>query len=130
MQVRKAPRFEKLIASGRDLANQSVSLTFQDSAANNFEIELSLQSVPLSIFALANEQGRILSTLPAQERPSVQAIQGTGIRPALGEDGALALIFHLAGGGELTMEFPKTAISGLAQALTELASGADRNRYH
>jgi hypothetical protein len=69
MQVRKAPRFEKLIASGRDLANQSVSLTFQDSAANNFEIELSLQSVPLSIFALANEQGRILRWTPIVRQP-------------------------------------------------------------
>lgn len=130
MQVRKAPRFEKMIASGRDAATQSVSLTFQDSAENNYEIELSLQSVPLSIFALVNEQARILSTIPAQERPAMQTIQGTGIRPAIGPDGAPALILYLEGGGELTIEFPKEAIVELAQALTELAAGTETHRYH
>jgi hypothetical protein len=98
--------------------------------ANNYEIELSLQSVPVSIFALANEHGRVLSTLPAQDRPAVQPIQGTGIRPAIRTGGLPALILHLEGGGELTIEFSKEAIAEAAKALTELAVAIETQRYH
>jgi hypothetical protein len=128
--VRKAPRFEKLVASDRNVATRTVSLMFKGHDENNYEIELDLQSVPVSIFALANEYGRILSTLPATDRPAVQPIQGTAIRPALGPDGTPALILHLEGGGELTIEFSKTAIAAAAEALAELVTATDTDRYH
>ncbi len=129
-EVRKAPRFEKLITSDRNVATRSVSLIFQDKSKNNYEIEFALQSVPVSIFALANEYGRILSTLPATERPAVQPIQGTGILPAVGVDGVPALILQLEGGGELTIEFSKEAIVAAANALSELATATNRIQYH
>ncbi|HYU11575.1 MAG TPA: hypothetical protein VEK82_03295 [Stellaceae bacterium] len=128
--VRKAPRFEKLLSSNRDLEKRTVSLRFGDHDEHNYEIELDLQAVPVSIFALANEYGRILSSLPAEERPAVQPIQGTGIVPALGPDGTPALILRLEGGGELTIKFSKDAIAEVSEKLTELLAATQTDRYH
>src|SRR5206468_9173741 len=66
-------------------------------------IDIDLTTVPTAIFALSNEAGRILSTIPQENRPALETIRGTGIVPAVGADGSGALILHLEGGGELTI---------------------------
>jgi hypothetical protein len=79
---------------------------------------------------MVREQGKILSRLAPEERPQVQTIKGTAVIPAVGRNGAGALILRFEGGGELTVELSKAAVSEAAEGFAQLATAMNRDRYH
>jgi hypothetical protein len=124
------PLFIKVVSSNRDIKRRTVHLTLASDDQKRYEFDLTLDQIPTVIFALSNEMGRILSTLPVGEHPVTQPIKGSSIITAVSASGGGALILRLEGGGELTIELSKDAIAAAAAALTELAAAVQRDRYH
>jgi hypothetical protein len=124
------PIFQRTISSNRDIRARTVSIAFEADDSKKYEVHFDIKCVPTAIFALTNEQGIVLSTLPQGERPAAQTIKGTGILPALNSAGMPALILQLEGGGELTIEYSKQAITEVAKHLAELVMAMNRGNYH
>lgn len=105
-------------------------MIFLGDDSKEHEISFAIQCVPVTIAALVNEYARVLSVLPSPVRPTAQAIKGTGIVPAIGADGMPALIIGLKGGGELTIEFPKAAMTDAAARIAEILIALREGRFH
>jgi hypothetical protein len=125
----RASAFQKTLRSNRNVTDRTVSVTFLGDDSKEYEIAVAVKCVPVAISALANEYGRILSALPAEPRLPLQPIQGTGIVPAIGTDGMFALILQLKGGGELTIEFSKAAMTEASARLTELMAAIGKGQF-
>jgi hypothetical protein len=129
-RARQAPVFRRAIRSNRDTDGKAVSVTFLGEDSNEHKITLAVQCVPITIGALLKEYGRVLCTLPLGSRPTAQALQGTGIVPAIGSNGSPALILQLKGGGELIIEFSKAAMAEASTRFTEILIAMREGRFH
>jgi hypothetical protein len=123
-------RCRTLLRSSGDLREKTISLEFATVEGRSERVELELACVPLTIFSMVREQGKILSLLPPDQHPEVQTVKGTEVIPAVGRNGSGALILRFQGGGELTIEMSKAAITKAAEGLAQLVVAMNRDRYH
>jgi hypothetical protein len=126
----KAPAFHKTLRSNRDVNRRTVSVTFLGDDSNEHEITFAIKCIPVTVSALVDEYGRVLSGLPSEGRPLFQPIRGASLLPAIGSDGMPALVIQFKGGGELTIEFSKAAVAEASARLTELLAAMDKGHFY
>jgi|SRR5579872_7285694 len=123
-------RCRTLLRSSGNSREKTISLEFATVDGQRNRVELELACVPLTIFSMVREQGKILSLLPRDQHPEIQTIKGTEVIPAVGRNGAGALILRFEGGGELTIEMSKVAVTKAAEGLAQLVVAMNRSGYH
>lgn len=117
------PRFDYVLTSQADRANQSIRLTFQGADQQAHTIEVSARCAALTLAAMAAHLGELLSGLPREQYPEVQPIVVDGANAIPTGDGGVALILRLEGGADLPLEFSGPHIARVTAQLNEIASG-------
>ena len=118
--IMKAPVFTRVVSSGIDASKKTLSVSFLDAENKRYQVEVSIQCAGLAIIALLSEWGKLLAKLPDQGLQSIQPIVATGMKAAVKDDNATALVFHLENGASLVIEIPRDQLSGIARMFDEL----------
>lgn len=124
-----APKFEVVLSGEARQQNQSVALTLGAADGEKFCLEFDAKIVPATITALASLMGQVVSTLPEDERPNFQVLKTTGMGLAMNQQGKMALVLTLEGGGELTLELAKADLPLLREQIEEAISISDDPRH-
>ena len=126
------PTFVDLVlAAGVNPANHSVALTLGTPEMKKFEIELSLRCAPVLVAVVLGALGKLLPTVPPEQRPAVQPIVGKSLQLAISNtSGNPALMVTLETGAELVFEFQPGDLTRISQLMNELASVPDNTTRH
>src|SRR5690349_12946305 len=121
----KAPMFDTVLNSGHELSTRSVSVTFAAVDRAKYELDFSAKCVPMAIMALTLELGRLAAKLPEESTTEVQGVRIVGSELAMQDDGTVALVLTLAGGGELLLEIERDDLVKLREQIDEAADMVD-----
>ena len=128
-KVNTAPKFEVVLSGEARQQNQSVALLLGTADKEKFSLEFDAKMVPATITALASLLGQVVSTLPEDEWPNYQVLKTTGMNLAMNEQGELAFMLTLEGGGELTLGLAKADLPKIREQIDDAIRISDDPRH-
>jgi hypothetical protein len=128
--VNTAPKFVSLLAGEARTANNSVALLLGTADRQKFGLEFDARAAPAVIAALAGLLGKVISSLPEDERPTGQALQTTGMAFGVNEQGQPGIILYLEGGAELTLALTLSDLPALKEMVDGALEAADLAQKH
>ncbi len=128
-QVMRAPPFMFLRGCTAKPESQSVIATFSAADGTIFDVEISMQCLPITITALHAELGKLAAALPDHTQKQ-QPLVVTGAACSMNSQGNVALTVQMENKSELVMEFRKSDLANLAAIFSELAQLANREKPH